>query len=196
VILRRHLAKGKSLLARFLPTVRLFAEVHMKESALLTLSFGCAIVLSACVGPRVTVHSPVGPDPSVAARPSEMGNLEVFVGDMENPDFATDPSSYATRAEYKIYDGRGGLIKTVDFSKSADFGIDPRIIPLPPGRYGIKVETDAANDAWTRLPVIIESGRTTEVHLDGWTPPAGTPDANIVYSPAGRPLGWRANGMQ
>ena len=49
---------------------------------------------------------------------------------------------------------------------------------------------------WVSVPVVIESGKTTEVHLNGqWKGPAGAPQGELVYSPSGFPMGWKAGGM-
>ena len=44
---------------------------------------------------------------------------------------------------------------------------------------------------WMMIPVVIEAGKTTEVHLNGqWSPPSDVPGKALVYSPQGKPLGY------
>lgn len=53
------------------------------------------------------------------------------------------------------------------------------------------VEARAKGTLQTKTPVMIASGELTEVHLDGsWQPMANNGD--LVYSPAGYAVGWRA----
>jgi hypothetical protein len=45
-----------------------------------------------------------------------------------------------------------------------------------------------------RVPVLIERGRTTRIHLDDrWNIPANTPRSEFVWMPAGVPVGWRTS---
>ena len=68
----------------------------------------------------------------------------------------------------------------------------PRIITLRPGRYVVK--TLAKDYVWMEVPVVIEPGRITRVHLDAaWRPPAPASKAELVCAPAGYPVGWRTD---
>jgi len=45
-----------------------------------------------------------------------------------------------------------------------------------------------------RVPVTIQGGRTTTVHLDNTRPgPAGVPATALVSLPNGQAVGWRAS---
>lgn len=67
----------------------------------------------------------------------------------------------------------------------------PRRVTLPVGRYLVEAQ---ANDYFrVSLPVTIESGQTTRVHLDDkWKPPADTPKTELVWLPNDQPAGWQA----
>ncbi|HEV2436817.1 MAG TPA: hypothetical protein VG077_12525 [Verrucomicrobiae bacterium] len=67
----------------------------------------------------------------------------------------------------------------------------PRRVTLPVGRYLVEAQ---ANDYFrVSLPVTIESGQTTRVHLDDhWKPPADTPKTELVWLPNGNAVGWQA----
>ena len=67
----------------------------------------------------------------------------------------------------------------------------PLEVALQPGNYIVR---SRANDYLrVEVPVIIERGRTTRVHLDGdWKYPAGTQMRELVSLPDGNPVGWRA----
>lgn len=51
-----------------------------------------------------------------------------------------------------------------------------------------------ANDyLWVSVPVTIERGQTTKLHLDdNWKPPSDTSKAELVSLPNGNPVGWQA----
>ncbi|MGA3266332.1 MAG: hypothetical protein ABSE16_05870 [Verrucomicrobiota bacterium] len=47
---------------------------------------------------------------------------------------------------------------------------------------------------WVDVPVVIEAGRTTRVHLDdAWQLPPDAPTTKLVSLPGGHPVGWRAD---
>jgi hypothetical protein len=68
----------------------------------------------------------------------------------------------------------------------------PRRVTLPAGHYLVRAR---ANDYLeVEVPVTIEGGRVTRVHLDDkWRPPANTPKNRLVSLPDGIPVGWRAD---
>jgi len=67
----------------------------------------------------------------------------------------------------------------------------PRRVTLPAGRYLVKAQ--AKDYFWVDVPVIIERGQTTRVHLDdNWKLPAETPKTELVSFPNGNPVGWQA----
>jgi len=59
------------------------------------------------------------------------------------------------------------------------------------------VNAQAKDYSWVKVPVTIDRGRTTEVHLDGnWNLPADVPKTKLVNVPNGNPVGWRAECTQ
>jgi hypothetical protein len=163
-----------------------------------------AVILVGCASPTSTVQTPVGPNPTVPARRNSMGSLAVFSAgqqqenwgwDSEYPDYpsASADLQYQTHTGYSIYDATGQLVKNVDSNEKGTLGIEPRTIALPPGEYQIKALAAVGAGEWTQIPVVIEAGKTTEVHLNRqWTPPMNTPNGELVFSPEGFPVGWRA----
>jgi hypothetical protein len=80
-------------------------------------------------------------------------------------------------------------VKRVD-NTTGHYAEAPRLVTLPPGQYLVK--TQAKDYFWVELPVTIERGRTTKVHLDDkWKPPTDAPKKEIVSLPNGKPVGWR-----
>jgi len=152
-------------------------------AGLIALSVGCASTPVAL--------SPVGPDPAGVATRNSDGQLLVYsklVGRTEgrNP-------TWHQHSDYYIYDLNGNLVKhvgnTIGYYERA-----PRPVPLPPGDYLVKAR--AQDYFWVQVPVTIERGRTTRVHLDdNWRIPSTTTARNLVTLPNGNPVGWSAQPM-
>jgi hypothetical protein len=84
----------------------------------------------------------------------------------------------------------GKRIKHV-FNSIGHYNEVPRTITLPPGEYLVRAETK--NRMRVDVPVVIEQGRTTRVHLEAhWEPPTEITKAELVSLPDGFPVGWRA----
>jgi hypothetical protein len=133
--------------------------------------------------------APVGPNPVGITTGPGQGQLEVFSavrGRVEG-----DNPTWYQHTGYYIYNRQGKRLKhvanTVGYYAQA-----PRVITLPAGQYLVKAQ--AKDYLWVEVPVIIDPGRTTRVHLDdAWQTPPGTPKTELVSLPAGHPVGWRAN---
>jgi hypothetical protein len=134
----------------------------------------------------------VGPDPSGLQSHSVSGQLEVF-SKLKAHSQGNNPPWYQ-HVDYYIYDLKGNELQHVD-NKVGYYASAPRTITLPAGHYLIKASAKGAY--MLDVPVVIESGRMTSVHLDGtWKLPANTPATKFVNSPSGYPVGWRFNGSQ
>jgi hypothetical protein len=133
------------------------------------------------------VLSPVGPNPYGEERKPGNGQLEVFsamVGRVEG----NNPTWYQ-HTGYYLCDLAGKDLKHVD-NTVGRYAESPRVISLPPGRYLVKAH--AQGYLWAEVPVVIESGRITKVHLDGhWRPSPETQKTEIVSTAAGEAVGWR-----
>jgi hypothetical protein len=102
-----------------------------------------------------------------------------------------DNPTWYQHTAYYIYDLHGKIVKHVD-NTIGRYEQAPKLLPLPAGRYLVKAK---ANDfLWVAVPVTIERGRTTRVHLaDNWKPPLDTSKAELVSMPNGNPIGWRVD---
>jgi len=149
------------------------------------------IFLSACVSTRqMTVLRPVGPAPFEQARNSPEGTLIVYSALDQGS--TGDPDAYPHHSGYRIYFEDGNQLKYVN-NQVATFSEEPAIVSLAPGRY--KVVATAARVGTVRVPVVVEAGKTTALHLDGSEfPKEGTPPPPILcISPMALPLvGQRA----
>ncbi len=148
-------------------------------------------LLSGCSTPTL-LPVRVGPDPSAALNGGADGKLRVF-SQTEEQDNVGFQFSYAQRTDYEICDASGRRIKNVADNNKGNFGAVPRAVALPPGTYRVKAMAAVGEGELVIVPVVIEPGRTTDVHLNGhWKPPLNTPDSELVRMPAGFPIGWRA----
>ena len=85
---------------------------------------------------------------------------------------------------------RGKLVKDVG-NTNGHYDTAPETVPLPPGNYTVKAR--AKDYLSVLVPVVIEAGRITSVHLDDrWHPPKSTPTTEFVFEPGGQPVGWSA----
>jgi len=125
---------------------------------------------------------------------SDEGELQVFSNLAEQSDdqnqASEDPVWYQP-TDYEIYDIHGMRLKHVENS-SGHYGEVPKRVVLPVGRYIVVAQARDYLDV--KVPVSVERGRTTRVHLDGnWKPPMNTAKGKLVRLPNGHPIGWRAN---
>jgi hypothetical protein len=156
--------------------------------------FGTAIasLLLGCSTTPVAL-APVGPNPTRAANMSANGQLEVYSAlqtQRDGNEYDPDPAWYQ-HTDYMVYDLNGKRVRHV-FNTVGHYEEAPNVITLPAGSY--LVAARAQGLLQVKVPVVIESGRTTRVHLDAkWRVPAGTSKGELVEIPGGYPVGWRAD---
>jgi len=151
------------------------------------LGTGLVSLLVGCSSTPVAL-APVGPNPVGSESMAFKGELQVFsslVGRSEG-----DNPTWNQHTDYYIYSSQGKLVKHVD-NTIGYYASAPRLIALPAGSYLVKAQ--AEDYLSVDVPVVIERGRTTRVHLDdNWKLPADTPRRELVSMPNGNPVGWRA----
>jgi hypothetical protein len=151
-----------------------------------------ASLLIGCASTPIAL-APVGPNPNGSLTAASMGELQVFsslVRQHDDQNQAGDgmPGWYQ-HTDYCIYTPQGKLVKRVG-NTTGHYEETPRLVILRPGRYLIKAE--ARDYSWVQLPVTIERGRTTRVHLDdNWKPAEPAPKNALISMPNGNPVGWR-----
>lgn len=157
----------------------------MKAS--ISLMLGAVLALLPGLVSAAPVLAAVGPNPYAPQTVSTGGHLEVFSA-LEGHSEGDNPPWYQ-HADYYLLDRQGRELRHV-YNVVGYYAQAPRPVALSAGQYLVKAP--AKNGCWLEVPVVIEPGRTTRVHLDGdWKYPAGTPGAALVDSPAGYPVGWR-----
>jgi hypothetical protein len=135
--------------------------------------------------PRFSVREPVGPArPPVAQGPTR-GQLVVYT-----PDNFVDANDagHPRHQAYVLLKPDGSVVERIA-NLSGPFGQDPEVVPLPPGRY--LVDAWAINFGPVSVPVQIDRGRTTTVHLDGESEPslAAVSPSEVVSLPDGQRVG-------
>ena len=152
-----------------------------------------AVFVSMVVGRAlVATLPPVGPNPFGLQNQSVSGQLEVF-SSLEGHSEGNNPPWYQ-HADYYICDRQGHRLQHVD-NTVGYYARAPRLVTLSPGEY--LVESPAKDAFWVKVPVVVQAGRVTRVHLDGeWAMPANTPETKVVLAPAGYPVGWRVANAQ
>jgi hypothetical protein len=164
------------------------------KGAFILMSPGLVALLVGCSTTPVAL-APVGPNPLGSKGPSAKGELQVFSSLAEQSDDqnqgSTDPAPlWYQHTDYNIYDQSGKLVKHVG-NTIGHYEQAPRRVTLPAGRYLVKAR--AKDYLRVEVPVTIEPGRTTRIHLDdNWKPAADTPNREWVSLPNGNPVGWRA----
>jgi hypothetical protein len=147
-------------------------------------------ILSGCSSPPAVVQAPVGPNPFGATQSGPQGTLEVFSATVQENNVGYE-TPYYERTSYDIYDGSGNMIKRVRDNNRGEYRALPLREQLAPGTYKVKALAAVGTGEWLMIPVVIDAGKTTEVHLNGhWTPPNDVPGKALVYTPQGRPLGY------
>jgi hypothetical protein len=141
----------------------------------------------------VVVSDVVGPAPfRIGHKASGEGYLRVYsareeiregVGDGANP-------SYYQHTDYEVRNDQGKLLRHVG-NFDGEYDSSPARIALPPGHYIVAASGKDYLEA--QVPVLIEPGVTTNVHLDDrWHPPSTAGRNELVHEPNGNPVGWRA----
>ncbi len=149
--------------------------------------------LAGCATAPLVLNEPVGPNPLIAPSGETAGKLKVYSATEEEHDVGFQ-TAYFQRSPYTIYGLDGREIKHVNDNNRSEFLPLPRIVELAPGNYLVEALTAVGFGEPVAVPVVIEAGRTTEVHLNGhWQPPSNAPKKELVLAPAGFPIGWHAN---
>ena len=139
------------------------------------------------------VLDPVGPAPvqSLAGN-STKGALLVYSAYEVNADFNARDPRRPEYSDYRIYTADGNLQSRVH-NGSGTILQRPQRVELPAGTY--RVAAQANGYGLVTVPVVIEAGRDTVLHLEGgasWPAHSGFNRTNAVRLPDGEIVGWKA----
>jgi hypothetical protein len=147
-------------------------------------------LLGGCASTPV-VLAPVGPNPLSHSGVNSRGQLLVYSawqghGEGNNP-------CYYQHSNYYIYQPSGKLVRHVE-NIVGHYDQSPRTELLPAGKYVVQARAKGYGNVWIEVPVIIRGGQTTKIHLDNeWMVPADISKTELVSTPNGYPVGWRAD---
>jgi len=143
-------------------------------------------LLAGCVTKSVLLPS-VGPNPNDRASSTAYGELEVYSASEQR--IEGDNPTWIQHTDYSICDSQGKVIKKV-WNVIGYYETPPQRVRLAPGSYLIRAR--ASDNLRTQVPVTIQAGLLTTVHLDDvWTVPAGAHREDLAFTPDGHPIGWR-----
>lgn len=155
----------------------------------LILSIGTAVILmlAGCASNPIAISS-VGPGLPKHTLENADGYLRVF-SDTEAHEIG-DNTYYYLHTGYNIYDDSGKQVRYVS-NHVGTMDESPTLVALPAGNY--KVVAESASYGRLTVPVLIQAGKTTLVHLnrDGIADP-NTPTNELVRLPDGEIIGWMA----
>jgi len=160
-------------------------------TVILVATIGISLLAGCAITP-VTLDS-VGPAPT-RSKPSQFvstgqGWLRVYTATKVVPD-GKDSYSYP-HTGYRIYTESGRLLEYVPNH------VDPvdesvTLVRIPAGKYNVLARSEPYN--LVLVPIVIQAGKTTEVHLGAhWKAPTNVSTNQIVYFPDGRPVGWKGS---
>ena len=157
---------------------------------------------------RVTRLEQIGPDPALTSPNAGAGFLQVFSARervpidvnaeefFENNDYGKNEFlHYPAHTSYTIHAPDGHLLQRVRNATEMN-DASPTIVALAPGFYELKAVAEDYSYVTlpVTIPVHIEPGLTTAVHLDGgWNPAIfRKQDNEMVCLPNGHVVGWRS----
>ena len=193
----------------------LITKKNMKNKSLTIVTLGL-LGAAGCASPsRMTLLPGVGPSPFPASQADAAavndGFLQVFSAReriptissalefVRNNDFGNYDLLYAdAHTSYSLYGPDGQLLQRVPNATQMN-DADPTLVRLSPGSYQVKAECVDFDDVTSTVlvPVCIEPGLTTLVHLDGkWSSaPTGLGDQWVRLS-NGSIVGWHCSGSE
>ncbi len=155
----------------------------------LILMLGTTALLAAGCVTKPLVLDTVGPSHARWSPPGSRGYLKVYSATETDP--IGDTTYYYPHTSYRVFDPAGKLVKFVP-NHIGNMDESPAWVALPTGNYLVKAQSDVYG--WVTVPVVIEAGITTTVHLQSvWPGPAQAQSQVLVRLPDGRPVGWKYN---
>jgi hypothetical protein len=154
------------------------------------LSAALAVLGASCASaPPTIVREPVGPAFAVI---NEEHNGFLTVYSATEWTSGDDAPRQLTYSAYQIDAADGSLFREVPNGDQ-----EPSRVILPKGSYTVVAESETSGTV--RVPVIIETGRITVLHLEqerDWKASAGIRNADLVRLPSGQPIGFRARSAE
>jgi hypothetical protein len=160
----------------------------MKMKTFLLASLALLPFVNSCMSTPLAL-APVGPDASAQPRSSANGSLQVFSATQKSAPLASDDTQlFDLHTGYEVCSSAGQHLQYVANHQS-NMDTSPDVVTLAPGRYNV-----LAQSTWcgmVTVPVVIQAGKTTVVHLDdNWFPSSHPQARELVFLPNGQAVGW------
>lgn len=160
------------------------------RQVLLTVALALPLLVPSCATQTLPLAE-VGPPPPVAHSTVGQGYLVVYSA---TQDIHLDRGiPYRPHTGYLVLRPNGKTVRWIP-NRVGPMDLKPSLVDLPAGRYQVRAE--AEDYGRVLVPVVIEPGRTTEVHLEGkgnWKPAGpALQETNWVRFPDGEFIGWRS----
>jgi hypothetical protein len=149
----------------------------LKDAATAACLTAIAIMAGCATRVPLVLRNSVGPGPS------SPGDLVVYSATYAP---TVEEGEYPVHTNYTIATPDDKVIQHVS-NRAGPFQAYPATVALPSGEYHVRAQYDRGG--FVVVPVVIVSGKTTIVNLNG-----GEPDTakEVVRLPDGRVVGWRA----
>jgi hypothetical protein len=137
------------------------SKLIMKTQIISLIGAAIITLLGGCVS-GATALKPVGPDATSSVEANPQGRLQVYTPTQVAEDFLR-----GNFTQLMAYDIRNESGKRLMFVANQASGVEesPDQVMLPTGKYTIVA--DSADYGLVTVPMVIQSGKTTTVHLDG-----------------------------
>ena len=136
--------------------------------------------------PLLSMRDAIGPEVTQVNPGEAQGELVVYSPTRVS---VVDQSEYPVHTPYTIYSLNNQVVKRVR-NVSGLFNREPERVSLPQGSYRVKALNTGPGEVI--VTVIISSGKTTVVDLDGSAVPQDQ-QGHWVRLPDGHVVGWRAD---
>lgn len=178
----------------------------MKSILLISLTIALTCVLGCTSPQKITSLRSVGPGPSAQAKPQNHGTLQVHSARQQaqldvhlevyfsGASFLNEKKCLPAHTDYTVYTQNGQVLEHVRNARHYQDD-HPAEVTLAPGRYVIEADTQGFDAVIypISIPVVIEAGKTTTVHLEGdWRPTGRYSMTEVVKLPNGQIAGWQA----
>jgi len=169
--------------------------MQLRKTRIIFAVSGTAALLAGCViSEKEMVLAPVGPAPTAPPIPGTTnGVLKVYSAFQTSAAFNQRDPYRREFSDYRIFFPAGKLLQVVHNDSGMKAG-SPVLAELPAGNY--RVVARANGYGTVIIPVLIEPGRVTTIHLEGgsWPEESAFEKTNAVRLPDGQFVGWRAAG--
>jgi hypothetical protein len=146
----------------------------MNYQKTLVIACNLALLTTGAIAQPKTLD-PVGPETETLQPSDYVGTLKVYTATEQRPD--GDETYRYPHTDYEIYKADGKRLEKVDNGMD-QLDETPTAVTLPRGRYTVEAESET--NGFVRVPVVIQTGRTTVVNLEQDQTPRGHVEVGAI----------------